>query len=444
MSGFVIGKSPVVLCAIPGASRGDLSLGALAVADLAGGTAAQALWSVDRARVALDACTTITRSWTNTPLEPWLAIARDNAGTVVDFFTEQEVPRCRVHFLVEIGPDASSLAVLEAMLATVAQEPLSIAVHAVLSGAGRSAFEWLDRITNQLGDRGFIATISGSDFAFGAFWEDALLCHRALVKNFEGSSFELAREALASHYENGLLDHAVPPTRLGGFTGVAGSLQAEFPRPPGGPLEPQWEWFGSDLMYSCVTHGAAWRLFSLLTRRGLPKEIEDQVVWNTRAVFAFDRRSLVTTVSDGRSGAPSLIVTGEDQDPLHHAVRAGKRVMRFATPTGRVQAFRALDVEGAWISPGKELLHELGQRLANEALDVGAVVLDQLPDDLHDRLAGFQRHGAACLLVLDDAAVLLGAGATLSSGTHRDVLPTLQSLLGLPVDEAAGRSLLVR
>lgn len=224
-------------------------------------------------------------------LDDLLFYASCNREPVVDFFTEKERPKGRVHLFGEVSGREGSGDLLLGLVAELSLLELPVALHLVLDGAPgapRSVQVELDALCAQIEGKATLATVVGRARLTGADggWESLLDYHHAVVMEHEGRTAETPREALSLAYDAGEDDATVSPTRMEGYLGAIGDLCAEFGDDD--PAPPVWEWYGSEVALFAFRHG--WdlgRLDAVFARRDLPEEIAARLTTRGRAVFAF-------------------------------------------------------------------------------------------------------------------------------------------------------------
>lgn len=274
-----------------------------------------------------------------------------NNELVVDFFTEKERPKCRVHlFGLVSAADAGASELLVNVIAELAAKEIHVVVHAVLegaSGAPRSVQGALDELVQRIEGKATIATVVGRDRVIGddVSWEELLGFHHAVVMDHEGRNAESARDALALAYTAGEDDASVAPTRIEGYPGANGDLCAEFGDNDGDV--PVWEWQGADVALFAFAHGhGLGRLAAILARSGLPEEVAARVAVRGRAVFAFRPEWSATIARIGDRAGAVVIDTAHVGPTLASRMdAAGQRVLRIADEAHHTLAGFVLDGE---------------------------------------------------------------------------------------------------
>ena len=240
--------------------------------------------------------------------------ANYNAGTVSDFLTGEDVPACTMHVIAlfsstsELGRTDDAIKVCRLLV----QEGLVVRVHAVLEDGGRaprSAQGELQRFEEHVPEAK-IVTLMGRDVCLGdAPWEHLVDVQRAFSENYGGELRKDLSEALEVAYGAGQIDRDLRPVRILPFRGVTGDLQSDF-----AAQVPAWEWIGKDVALFLLRSGEAEaRLASILTRRGLPTDIAEQVAVRGRAVISFEPDRIASLVPvpgfDHESSLPAPAAT---------------------------------------------------------------------------------------------------------------------------------------
>lgn len=222
--------------------------------------------------------------------------ATHNAGTVSDFLTGEDVPACTMHVVAlfsstsELGRTDDAIDVCRVLV----QEGVSVRVHAVLEGgrSPRGAQTEIQRF-EEFVPEAKIVTLMGRDVCLGdAPWKDLVDVQRAFSENYEGELRKDIPEALEVAYGAGQTDRDLRPVRVFPFRGVLGDLQADF-----AAAAPRWEWTGKDVALFLLRSGEAQaRMASVLTRRGLPKDVEDAVAVRGRGIVTFEADKIASLV----------------------------------------------------------------------------------------------------------------------------------------------------
>jgi len=455
--GFARGKGPVVLCfvdaepTLPRSAQAPLEPLPEEAAYFAAGTGCDRLDVVQATRAFADRRMPLV----DTALERLVEHARHHQGTVTDFYTEKEKPKCSLHLFVDIVKDGSSLKALAAVLDVLLPYDLHLGIHAFLAGPGRTAFFGFNAIQDQMGSKGSLHTVAGGVYSLGADaeWEKVLDAYRALVVLFEGETYERIDDALEENYAFQRDDVAMPPARIGEFAGINGDLRCEFPPPPdAGPI-PLWEWRGDDLGMLVSTRGDQLdRLLRILTRTDLPEEVAKLVTLRGRPVIPFDAASLVTLVPMRGSKVPSLLTTAPPTEGLFAAMTAAKkRSLRVFDAAHAALATFSFDGDRnmGTIVDGEvdaaAALEKAARAVSEGALDFVLVAAKHAP---LDELAQAVEARAGALLVVSPASISLvangiAAGA-LSAGTFRDVFATVLDLVAVSDSSSGARSLVAR
>ena len=97
-------------------------------------------------------------------------------------------------------------------------------------------------------------------------------------------------DAIAQSYERGVYDEFVEPIRIGAYTGIKGSLMADF-----SSASPAWEWFGEETGFAFNFRPDRMReLSAMLTRRNLPPDVAELLTERDKPIYAFDKFSYAT------------------------------------------------------------------------------------------------------------------------------------------------------
>jgi 2,3-bisphosphoglycerate-independent phosphoglycerate mutase len=242
----------------------------------------------------------------------------------------------RLHLfgLLSDGGVHSSLAHLFALIELAAYDEIPLVVHAFLDGRDtppRSARVYLDQLENALdgGKRGVIGTISGRYWAMDRDrrWDRVHRAYTAIVRG-EAPRAENAFDALAISYDRGITDEFVEPIRIGDYTGVKGSLMADF-----ASKNPVWEWHGEETGLAFNFRPDRMReLSAMLTRRNIPPEVDELLKERGRAIYAFDEHAYATmTEYDKALRLPVAFPKETVADSFGELVsRAGMKQLRCA------------------------------------------------------------------------------------------------------------------
>lgn len=357
-----------------------------------------------------------------------------NNELVVDFFTEKERPKCRVHlFGLVSAADASASELLVNVSAELAAKEIHVVVHAVIEGAPgapRSVQAALDELVQRIEGKATIATVVGRDRVIGddVSWEELLGFHHAVVMDHEGRNAESARDALALAYTAGEDDATVAPTRIEGYPGANGDLCAEFGDNDGDV--PIWEWQGADVALFAFAHGhGLGRLAAILARSGLPEDVAARVAVRGRAVFAFRPEWSATLARMGERPGPVVVDTAHAGPTLaSRAQAAGLRVLRLADEAHQTLAGFVLDGECVPIGErvtavsAAEALELVRHRvLEGEAGLILGCVGRAEGAEVHAQAlidAVLEKGGGALVVVADEEAMcagLLGAASTFAA-----------------------------
>jgi 2,3-bisphosphoglycerate-independent phosphoglycerate mutase len=242
----------------------------------------------------------------------------------------------RLHLfgLLSDGGVHSSLAHLFALIELAAYDEIPVVVHAFLDGRDtppKSARVYLDQLENALqeGKRGVIGTISGRYWAMDRDkrWDRVHKAFAAIVRG-EAPKADSAFEALVMSYDKGITDEFVEPVRIGAYTGVKGSLMADF-----ASKGPVWEWHGEEAGFAFNFRPDRMReLSAMLTRRNIPPEVDELLKDRGRAIYAFDEHAYATmTEYDKDLRLPVAFPRENVADSFGELLsRAGKTQLRCA------------------------------------------------------------------------------------------------------------------
>lgn len=393
--------------------------------------------------------------------------ADEGRDTTVDFVTEKERPRCRVHVfapLSDAGTAESPGPVMDVIDALAARE-LPFVVHAILDGEGRVAQEVLDRIEPKLGSKGSFGSLMGRDYALGGAvdWDRALAGFRCIVSGHEGATADTHAARLSFAYGEGRTDATVEPTRLGGYDGVTGSLQSDF-----GSSSPQWAWHGSDVGIIASSRGDELVQFaSLLIRHDVPSDLTSSLTVRGRPQFAFDADTLVPFVRVGTLPLRPMVETHVRQATLVQRLSAAslKTVKVFERSTRTLATF-SFEGEGGGVDPVAMPCHE--EPSAEVALQLASKLLETAPEGeahtgdfllvaaalpteearpgfdaaLARLVATVENIKATLLLVVDDGVVLVAptvAPATAVPVSHAEIFAWVLSACGLDAPASLSR-----
>jgi 2,3-bisphosphoglycerate-independent phosphoglycerate mutase len=247
---------------------------------------------------------------------------------------ERKPGRLHLFGLVSDGGVHSSLDHLFALIDAAHFEDIPVVVHAFLDGRDtppRSAGGYLDKLEYWLdgGKKGVIGTISGRYWAMDRDkrWDRVHRAWKAIVRG-DTPRVETAYEALAQSYQRGVSDEFVEPVRIGAYTGIKGSLMADFSAGGG-----EWAWWGEETGFAFNFRPDRMReLSAMLTRRNLPPEAADLLIERGKAIHAFDAHSYATmTEYDKTLNLPVAFPKEEVTDSFGEIIsRAGLRQLRCA------------------------------------------------------------------------------------------------------------------
>jgi 2,3-bisphosphoglycerate-independent phosphoglycerate mutase len=242
----------------------------------------------------------------------------------------------RLHLfgLLSDGGVHSSLGHLFALIEAAHYEDIPVVVHAFLDGRDtppRSAGKYIDQLEYFLdgGKKGVIGTLSGRYWAMDRDkrWDRVHKAFKAIVRG-DAPREDTSYDALAKSYHNGKSDEFVEPVRIGAYTGIKGSLVADF-----ASSKPSWEWFGEETGFAFNFRPDRMReLSAMLTRRNLPPEVAELLMERGKPIFAFDKFSYATmTEYDATLGLPVAFPKEVVVDSFGELVsRAGLRQLRCA------------------------------------------------------------------------------------------------------------------
>lgn len=394
-----------------------------------------------------------------------VARVESEPGTFIDFMTQEERHRCRLHLFCLSseggGPPAAIPAV--GLCDELVNARIPFAVHLILDAPGTAGAELLDHLEAHLGDQGVIATLLGGSYVCdpGLSAERALAAHGAIVRAHEGPTSERARDALFFAGQNGLKEADLEPTRVGGYAGVTGSLIAEFGGgPAGADGGPVWEWRGNDVALLATSSAVALRpLASLLLGERLSAEVASGISMRGRAVFAFSRANLATLGGAGPLGLPCVFATGGAAPSLSKRLEAaGKRLTRVVEERVRELATFSFEGEPEGASVNATVLADaaavLGRAddvVAEGSSDVVHVALElpssaELGPDvdaalarLAERVSGQQ--GTLFLVGTGSFAALVGAPGLLEGvETHAGVSSAVLDACGVAIEDERATS----
>lgn len=400
-------------------------------------------------------------------LDAVMRTADEGRDTTVDFVTEKERPRCRVHVfapLSDAGSEDAPGPVLDVIDALAARE-LPFVVHAILDSNERVAQHALDRIEPKLGAKGALGSLIGRDYALGGAldWDRALAAFRCVVSNHEGATADTYAARLSFAYGEGRTDATVEPTRLGGYDGVTGSLQAEF-----GSASPQWAWHGSDVGIIASSRGDELvQLASLLIRHDVPSDMTSSLTVRGRPQFAFDADTLVPFVRVGTLPLRPMVETHVRQATLVQRLSAASlKTVKVFERSRRTLATFSFDGEGGGVDPVEMPCHE--EANGEAALQLAAKLLDAtLEGEVHTgdfllvaaalpgseeapafdaalaRLVhSIEATKATMLLVLDDGVIVVAPSVAPASAvpvSHAEVFAWVLSACGLDAPASLSR-----
>jgi 2,3-bisphosphoglycerate-independent phosphoglycerate mutase len=204
----------------------------------------------------------------------------------------------RLHLfgLLSDGGVHSSLGHLFALIEAAHFEDIPVVVHAFLDGRDtppKSAGGYLQQLEHVLdrGKKGVIGTISGRYWAMDRDkrWDRVHKAFKAIVRG-EAPRADTAMEALEQSYAKGVTDEFIEPIRIGDYTGIKGSLMADF-----ASKSPVWEWWGEETGFAFNFRPDRMReLSAMLTRKNLPPEVAALLTEKDKAIHAFDKHSYAT------------------------------------------------------------------------------------------------------------------------------------------------------
>jgi 2,3-bisphosphoglycerate-independent phosphoglycerate mutase len=242
----------------------------------------------------------------------------------------------RLHLfgLLSDGGVHSSLGHLFALIEAAHYEDIPVVVHAFLDGRDtppRSAGRFIDQLEYFLegGKKGVIGTLSGRYWAMDRDkrWDRVHRAFKAIVRG-DAPREDTAFEALSKSYQKGITDEFVEPVRIGAYTGIKGSLMADF-----ASASPVWEWFGEETGFAFNFRPDRMReLSAMLTRRNLPPDVAELLTERDKPIYAFDKFSYATmTEYDAALGLPVAFPKDVIADSFGELVsRAGLRQLRCA------------------------------------------------------------------------------------------------------------------
>jgi 2,3-bisphosphoglycerate-independent phosphoglycerate mutase len=242
----------------------------------------------------------------------------------------------RLHLfgLVSDGGVHSSLAHLFSLIDAAHFEDIPVVVHAFLDGRDtppRSAAGYLDKLENWLdgGKKGVIGTVSGRYWAMDRDkrWDRVHKAYKAIVRG-DAPRVVTAYEALSQSYEKGIDDEFVEPVRIGTYSGIKGSLMADF-----AAAELEWAWWGEETGFAFNFRPDRMReLCAMLTRKNLPPEVAELLTERGKAIHAFDKHSFATmTDYDKTLALPVAFPKEEVAESFGEVIaRAGLHQLRCA------------------------------------------------------------------------------------------------------------------
>jgi 2,3-bisphosphoglycerate-independent phosphoglycerate mutase len=242
----------------------------------------------------------------------------------------------RLHLfgLLSDGGVHSSLGHLFALVEAAHYEAIPVVVHAFLDGRDtppRSAGKFIDQLEYFLdgGKKGVIGTLSGRYWAMDRDkrWDRVHKAFKAIVRG-DAPREDTAFDALAKSYQKGVSDEFVEPVRIGAYTGIKGTLLADF-----ASSKPVWEWFGDETGFAFNFRPDRMREISaMLTRRNLPPDVAELLMERGKPIFAFDKFSYATmTEYDAALGLPVAFPKEVVVDSFGELLsRAGLRQLRCA------------------------------------------------------------------------------------------------------------------
>ncbi|NUP07285.1 MAG: hypothetical protein HOW73_14620 [Polyangiaceae bacterium] len=407
------------------------------------------------------------RLFITSPLDDLLHRLEMERGTFIDFMTQKERERCRLHVFCrssEAVGKAHALPVV-ALMRGLELRNLPFVVHAILDGPEKTAQSFLELLTDNLGPTGKLGSIIGADHVLGSaiVWERSLVAYQCIVRAFSGLTVERFYEPLANNYSDGGTDQSVPPTRIGEYDGVTGSLQADFA--PSGESRAQsgempanaWQWHGSDVGIVVTERGDDLvPLVSLLLRENLPDDVAANVTINGRDVFAFDKSSLISLTRIGPLSVRPMIETRCATPGLFGRLSAaGKHAVKIFEASRRVAATFTFEGEPETPAPGiEEATSELAIRRATEVVQRGEmdfvhVAVDKPSDAnatesfdlaLRELIDATVEASGQVFLVTDGPVMVHARGAgdhdDVHARTHREVFANVLEACGVAVDRS--------
>jgi 2,3-bisphosphoglycerate-independent phosphoglycerate mutase len=242
----------------------------------------------------------------------------------------------RLHLLglVSDGGVHSSLKHLFALIDAAHYEEIPVVVHAFLDGRDtppKSAMGYLDKLENWLdrGKKGVVGTVSGRYWAMDRDkrWDRVHKAFQAIVRG-DAPRAETVYDAVSQSYAKGVFDEFVEPIRIGAYTGVKGSLMADF-----ASKNPVWEWWGEETGFAFNFRPDRMReLSAMFTRKNLPPEVLALLSERGKAIHAFDQHSYATmTEYDATLSLPVAFPKEVVTDSFGEVIsRAGLRQLRCA------------------------------------------------------------------------------------------------------------------
>jgi len=395
-------------------------------------------------------------------LEAVFAEAEYRRGTVVDFMTEIEQPRCTVHLVAHVSSDPKENRHLHELVEALQANDFPFVVHAIVgdsraatSAPQKAAQSALEQLEHRFGQVGSFATVMGCSWALGAEldWQRALIAFEAIVHGQELGSARTIYQALESAYDAEHGDASIQPTRIGEYRGVYGGLRAELPAEA-----PVWAWHGEDVGIVWVNRGEdATPLVSLLLGRDLPPHAAQNIAHGSRARFAFAEQHLASLVSLGGFDIPSLFDSAASSASLLESLAyRGKKCRAVFDPARRKAVSWSLEGDreaavGALVEESVDAAAALA--LALEGVTTGefdfqlVAVSGLVPDAIDVAVESLARavveRGGALIVVASDTMRLAAEGSSASASPpaeHRDVFRLAHELLGVAIQDAAAAS----
>ena len=195
---------------------------------------------------------------------------------------------------------------LGALIDAAAFNEIPIVIHGILDGRdtpAKSALDYLDRLDMQIaGKNVVIGTLSGRHYAMDSEgrWDRTYQVFHAMVRDKlmgpVAPQAENVFEAVSASYRRGIFDEELEPVRIGEYRGFNGDYMCDFAA-PGAP----WVWTGEDVgMVLGLRPDSSRQLVSMLTRKGLPSEVADDLLMDRHfPMLGFRDHCLATLTSSG-------------------------------------------------------------------------------------------------------------------------------------------------